>query len=145
MLVFTLSDEQITDLSRPAVTASSDPVVLMRRVLHFYDLRGGGVETQFKSDKQGLGLSHRNKKRFAAQEMLILLGQLAHNFIIWTRDDLARVDKRFDKFGIKRMVRDAFHTDGTVTLADSGAITQIVLNGHHPLAAAFHNAFGSVL
>ena len=57
--------------------------------LHFYDLRGDGLETQNKSDKQGLGLSRCNKHRFAAQEMLILLAQLVHNLIIWTRNDLA--------------------------------------------------------
>jgi hypothetical protein len=31
---------------------------------HFYDGRGGGIETGFKQDQQGLGW--RNKKRFAA-------------------------------------------------------------------------------
>lgn len=146
VLIFTLTDEQIRALvGVDGLGSSSDPVVFMLRALHFYDLRGGGLETQFKSDKQGLGLSHRNTKRFAAQEILILLGQLAHNFIIWIRDDLARVDKRFLNFGIKRMVRDAFHIDGTVTLSDSGSVTQIVLNVRHPFAAAFHNAFNTFL
>jgi len=30
----------------------------------FYDERGGGIETSLKGDKQGLGLTRRNKKRF---------------------------------------------------------------------------------
>ena len=154
VLIFTLTDEQIRVLTDPTVGMSSDPLVLMLRALHFYDLRGGGVETQFKSDKQGLGLSHRNTHHFAPQEMLVLLGILAHNFIIWTRDDLARVDKRFDTFGIKRkvarcgaMVRDVFHIDGTVTLIDLGAkttVSHVVLNAYHPLTSAFHAAFGLV-
>lgn len=149
VLVFTLSDEQIRILLDPTLAPSSDPVVLMLRALHFYDLRGGGIETQFKSDKQGLGLSHRNTQRFAPQEMLVLLGQLAHNFIIWARDHLARLDARFDKFGIKRMVRDVFHIDGAVTLTASGTrtqvtrVTRVVLNVHHPWAAAFQSAFAT--
>jgi hypothetical protein len=35
--------------------------------VRFYDARGGGVETSFKDDKQGLGLTKRSKKRFSAQ------------------------------------------------------------------------------
>ncbi len=95
-------------------------------------------------------MSHRNTQRFAPQEMLVLLGLLAHNFIIWARDDLARLDARFDarfdKFGIKRMVRDVFHIDGAVTLTESGTlthVTQVVLNVHHPWAAAFQSAFAT--
>jgi hypothetical protein len=39
---------------------------------HFYDQRGGGVETAIKDDKQGLGITKRNKKRFEAQQMIML-------------------------------------------------------------------------
>lgn len=52
--------------------------------------------------------------RFAAQEMLVLLGQFAHDLVIWTRNDLARVDRRFHKYGIERTVRDAMHIDGCI-------------------------------
>ena len=48
-----------------------------------------GVETEIKEDKQGLGTSKRNKKRFEAQYMLTLLEALAHNILIWTRQWLA--------------------------------------------------------
>jgi len=78
---------------------------VMLAALHAYDRCGGGVETRTKGDKQGLGLSHRNKHRFVAQEMLVLLGQLAHDVVIWTRNDLAQVDPRFQKYGIERTVR----------------------------------------
>ncbi len=44
------------------------------RTCTFYDQRGGGVETSFKGDKQGLGIGKRSKKRFAAQQMVMLLG-----------------------------------------------------------------------
>lgn len=60
-------------LGQAVPTSPTDEQVLIA-ALHFYDLRGGGLETQNKSDKQGLGLSHRNKHRFTAQEMLVLIG-----------------------------------------------------------------------
>jgi hypothetical protein len=44
--------------------------------------RGGGVETAFKDDKQGLGITKRNKKRFEAQQMVMLLNLLAHNVLM---------------------------------------------------------------
>ncbi len=32
-----------------------------------YDLRGGGIEIEFKEDKQGFGMTKRSKKKFAAR------------------------------------------------------------------------------
>ena len=42
-----------------------------------------------KGDKQGLGITKRNKKRFEAQQMLVQLGALAHNVLVWAREWLA--------------------------------------------------------
>jgi hypothetical protein len=64
------------ELVGQAVPAHPTDEQILIAALHFYDLRGGGLETQNKSDKQGLGLSRRNKHRFAVQEMLMLLAQL---------------------------------------------------------------------
>ena len=105
-----------------------------------YDRRGGGIETQNKADKQGLGLARRNKHRFAAQEMLVVLAQLAHNVVIWTRNDLAQADQRLQKYGIQRTVRDALQIAGRVQVNAHGQVQQITLNEQHPLAAAFHTA-----
>ena len=58
--------------------ALSDLEVLLA-ALHAYDQRDGGLETQNKGDKQGLGLNKRNKRRFCAQEILVLMAQLAHD------------------------------------------------------------------
>jgi hypothetical protein len=33
-------------------------------------------------NKQGIGINKRSKKRFAAQQMVMLLGSLAHNLIV---------------------------------------------------------------
>ena len=108
---------------------------LLFTALAAYDQRGGGAETQNRGDKQGLHLTHRNKHRFVAQEMLVLLAQLAHNLLVWTRNDLARADDHFRHYGIMRMVRDVLQIPGYVQLDEQGRVTQITLQETHPLAA----------
>lgn len=141
VLVFNLTDRMLYSLAGRVMPSAPTALESLLIALHAYDLRGGGVETQNKGDKQGLGLSHRNKQAFAAQEMLVLLGQLAHNLIIWTRNALAQADPRLQKYGIQRTVRDALHIDGRIEIDPAGQVVQIVLNGKHPLATAFHNAY----
>lgn len=111
-------------------------------MLHAYDLRGGGLETQNRSDKQGLGLSRRSKHAFAAQEMLVLLTQLAHNFVMQMRNDLARIDPHFSAYGPKRMVRDVFQIDGQIHFAADGSLAQVWLNPDHPFASVVQTAWG---
>ena len=40
-----------------------------------YDQRGGTVEIEIKESKQGIGINRRSKKRFAAQQIVMLLSQ----------------------------------------------------------------------
>ena len=108
--------------------------------MHAYDQRDGGLETHNRGDKQGLGINQRNKQRFAAQEILILLAQLAHNFLIWIRYRLAQVDEHFRAFGLQRLVRDVLQIDGLVSLTSTGMIQQISLNQRHPFAATVQQA-----
>jgi len=56
----------------------ADDATIIRAYAHFYDLRGGGIESSFGQDKSGLGITKRNKKRFDAARLLMLLGTLAH-------------------------------------------------------------------
>jgi hypothetical protein len=144
-LIFTLTDRMLFELLGQPIPACLTNEQILRAALHFYDLRGGGLETQNKGDKQGLGLSRRNKHRFAAQEMLVLLAQLAHNLIIWTRNDLADSHPLFRKYGILRTVRDVFHIPGSIQMTAQGTIGQISLNPHHPLAPAFQHSFANHL
>jgi len=53
---------------------------------------------------QALGLTKRNKRNFHAQEMLVLLAQLARNLITWTRMEMARHVPSWQAFGSLRMV-----------------------------------------
>jgi hypothetical protein len=68
-------------------------------ILYAYDLRGGAVETSFRGSKQGIGLIKRNKKRFVAQMMLVLLAQFAYNLLTWTHHHLAPHAKQLQRFG----------------------------------------------
>jgi len=141
VLVFTLPDAMLFELGRRPMPAAPSAPEVLRASMHAYDQRDGGLETQNRADKQGLGLNHRNKQRFPAQEMLILLAQLAHNFLIWMRDILADVDEHFATFGLHRFVRDVLQIDGWLTLTPAGVIQNICLNPRHPLAATVQQAF----
>ena len=98
------------------------------------------METTFKEDKQGLGLTKRTKKRVEAQQVVVALGMLAHNVLIWARDWLATQAPQLRRFGVKRLVRDAFGIGGLVSVDQRGHVDGIVLNqadrlAHHLLAA----------
>jgi hypothetical protein len=145
LLVTTLTNPMLFRLAGQKSRPNPSPQQQARLLLAAYDRRSGGLETHNKSDKQGLALGRRNKRKFAAQEMLVLLAQLAHNFVIWTRNDLAQAAPRLQKFGIQRTVRDAFQIAGRVTFSEGGQVRQITLNETHPLAAAVQTALGDDL
>jgi hypothetical protein len=88
-----------------------------------------------KGDKQGLGLTKRNKKRFEAQHMLVLLGSLAHNVVVWARRWLS--SQKIQHCGILRMVRDVFHVSGLLRFDASGSVVEIMLNQRAGLARSF--------
>ena len=85
VLISTLCPSEVLTLTQPQVAPDADPATVLLAYVYLYDQRGGGVETSFKGDKQGLGSTTRNKKRFEAQQMVMLLGSLAHNVVIWAR------------------------------------------------------------
>jgi hypothetical protein len=140
VLIFTLTDAMLFRLCGRPLPLTPTPADILLAALHAYDRRGGGIETQNKGDKQGLGLARRNKHRFSAQEMLVVLAQLAHNVVIWTRNDLAQADQRLQKYGIQRIVRDALQIAGRIQVNAHGQVQQITLNERHPLATAFQAA-----
>ncbi|MCP4182662.1 MAG: transposase, partial [Hyphomicrobiales bacterium] len=141
ILVFNLNNDQLQWLTQQGKRAVPMPVAPIWLPVYAYDLRGGGVETAFKGSKQGLGITKRNKKSFHGQEMLLLLGQLAYNLTAWVRNGVASCEAKLQKFGMLRMIRDAFHIPGKIILNDQGHIIQISLNQAHDLAASFIDAF----
>lgn len=137
VLVTTLDDQTLFWLARQPHKKDPDPLEVMYALAQAYDLRCGGVETSFKDSKQGLGITKRNKRSFHAQEMLVLLAQLASNLIIWTRNELARSVPGWQRFGCLRMVRDLFCISGKIRIDDAGHILEITLNRYHVHAAQF--------
>lgn len=103
-----------------------------------YDQRGGGVETSLRGSRQGLGMT---KRSFPAQEMLVLLAELAYNLLTWTRIQLAARSPRLGKFGPLRMVRDLFHIAGRLRFDSQGRLLEIALAHTHELAAPFFRLY----
>ena len=134
VLISALSAQHVLTLTRQPLSLLEDPAAVRLSYVTFYDQRGGGVETSFKGDKQGLGKGLRSKKRFEAQQMLVLLGSLAHNVIVWARHWLA--SPTLQHYGTLRMVRDVFHMSGFLLTDACGQVVQIVLNQAAPLASA---------
>jgi hypothetical protein len=118
------------DTAALPVAAPPSPAALLTTVYR-YDARSGGVETANKEDKQGLGIGKRNKKRFAAQQVLGQLGRLAHNLVVWARRWLEPTAPTVRTLGVKRLVRDVFHVNGVVERDAHGRIRRIVLNQAH--------------
>jgi Transposase DDE domain group 1 len=128
VLICSLQIEQVLTILGWHASQAADPIARLLAYVTFYDQRGGGIETAFKEDKQGLGLTKRNKKRFEAQHMLVLLGTLAHNVVVWARRWLALPEG--PHCGMLRMVRDIFHISGFLCFDPLDHVVKIVLNQH---------------
>ncbi len=135
VLICSLSAEQVLAVLRHPSSQAADPVAVLAAYVTFYDQRGGGIETTFKGDKQGLFLTKRSKKRFEAQQMRVLLGSLAHNVVVWACRWLSSL--QIQHGGILRMVRDVFHVSGLLRFGAFGSVVEIVLNQRACLARSF--------
>lgn len=134
VLVFNLSDELLYQLNGLPPQPDPSPQQLLSLALNLYDLRSGGVETANRNSKSGLGLNKRNKRRFAAQEMLVLLAQLAYNVLTWFHRLLLQPRSPFRGYGWLRLVRDLFHITGKLHFGEQGELLAITLNRDHRLA-----------
>ena len=143
VLISALSAQHVLLLTGQPLSLLEDPAAVLLAYVRFYDQRGGGVETSFKGDKQGLGIGKRSKKRFTAQQMVMLLGALAHNVIVWARHWLA--SPTLHHYGTVRMVRDVFHISGFLLTDACGQVAQIVLNQTAPLASALVHPLRNLL
>jgi len=137
VLVFSLTDDQLLALARQPAARNPTSTVVLFAALYAYDLRSGGVETSIRGSKSGLGLAKRNKRRFDAQEMLVLLAQLAYNLLTWISISLAKHNPRLSDYGPLRMVRDLFHISGSIVLDSRGEVISVTLNQAHALAEPF--------
>jgi hypothetical protein len=145
MLISTLAPVEVLALTQQSSVLSTDPASVLLAYVYLYDQRGGGVETSFKGDQQGLGSTKRSKKRFAAQQMVILLGSLAHNVVAWAQQWLSTPSSPVRHYGTLRMVRDVFHVRGFLVSDGLDHIVQIVLNQAAPLAPPLVDALRELL
>lgn len=112
----------VTDLTTP-----------LTALAHQYDLRGR-LEVDIREDKQGLYLSKRRKRAWHAQEMLALLNDWAHNFLISFRYHIL-ADTPLATFGLHRLVHDVLQIPGCAKFDDQGNLTELQLLASHPYAA----------
>jgi len=115
-----------------AVLFTSRTDLGMQAVVDHYDGRAG-MEADLKGDKRGLGLGVLRKRKLAAQRLVVLLGQWAHNVLLWARRWLARGAPRLGKFGIVRLVQEVWAVPGRVKLAGTDVI-RVRLQAEHPRA-----------
>jgi len=141
VLVFNLTNLMIFQLAGLLMPRKLTDQDLFSAIMKAYNLRSGGVETSIKNSKQGLGLNKRNKKRFDAQHMLLLLAQLAYNIAVWVRNQLARHSSTIAGFGMLRLIRDAFHISGKIQFDEKGHVNLIILNQAHKLAKVFQDTW----
>jgi hypothetical protein len=80
-----------------AVIVTTDIECDLNQLLRDYDARSGIPESSFCQDNQGLGLRQRRKRKFVAQQMLVLLSQLAHNLIQWIKDWMIKALQQKEK------------------------------------------------
>lgn len=148
VLLTSLSMETVLALLGHRGPLPQEPLACLLAVAHLYDQRGAGVETSFKGDKQGLGLSKRNKKSMQAQEMLVGLSQLAHNVLVWAKGWLSQeptASRKLSHYGIQRLVRDLFHIPGRVLFDSVGQLQEIWLSEESTLATCLLAAFAACL
>jgi hypothetical protein len=74
------------------------------------------------------------KKGLEAQQMVMLLGTLAHNVVVWAQRWLTVPASLLQHYEPMRMVRDVFHVSGFLLMDAQGRIRQIMLNQDAPLA-----------
>jgi hypothetical protein len=133
VLISTLWPEEALSLVFLSAAEWRHPDAELLALVYLYDRRGGGAETTFKGDKGGLGIAKRSKRHWHGQQVLTLLGMLAHNLVVWSRRWLAALEPRLRRYGIVRMVRDVYRLHGRVMLTESGQVFKIVLVATTPL------------
>jgi hypothetical protein len=106
-------------------------------ICHLYDLRGG-AEVDIRDDKQGLLLAHRRKRRWHAQEMLILLNDLAHNFLSMFRY-LVLAQTPLANFGPYRIIQDVLSIPGEVFF-EGDTLIEVRLSQDHPYSEILSQA-----
>jgi hypothetical protein len=136
VLICSLSAQQVLAvLGRPSSQAADPTAVLAASVT---DLAINVVEASNPPSRvTSRDWASPNATRSAgiAQHMLVLLGSLAHNVVVWARRWLT--SPQIQRCGILRMVRDVFPVSGLLRFDACGSVVAIVLNQEACLARSF--------
>lgn len=144
LLISTLEPAEVLRLLGRPLEQIADERAVVAAYAELYDRRGGTVEIEIKESKQGVGIAKRNKKSYTGQQMVVLLGQLAHNVMVWAKRWLVAGAPKIKKYGVKRMVRDVLGVSGWVEF-DGKKLKRIVLNQSAALARQCVKSFHSLL
>ena len=133
-----------------AVLVSTDTTATLAELVLEYDQRSGTPESSFCQDYQALSLRKYRKSGFIAQQVLLLLAQLAHNLMIWmktwlreavatgvavsekTEIAVSRTRQMLQERGLKRLRRDVFAVPGKVCF-EGKQVVGIRLNPLYPM------------
>jgi hypothetical protein len=152
-----------------SIIVTTDMASDIQTIIDDYDDRSGVPESSFCQDNQGLGNRKRRKRGFEAQQMVMLLTQLAHNLIRWIQkwmtSSLEQSDsdmsdakeesspcqtlsekaiKTLNEFGMKRFVRQILCLTGKVKMKD-GKVLSVIINPLYPLVSRIIIAFRALL
>ena len=133
-----------------AVLVSTDTTATLEDLVLDYDKRSGAPESSFCQDYQALSLRKYRKSGFIAQQVLLLLAELAHNLMIWmknwfidavgrpqapsqaTENAQAKTTEMLQSRGLKRIRRDLFAIPGKVCF-EGKKVVGIRINPLYPM------------
>lgn len=118
-------------IEKHAITVCSIPAWSPQEVMTYYDQRGA-CEKEIQSDKAGLRLEKRRKKRLAAQEALILMADVAHNLLAWTSHWMFPAGNMVG-YGPLRLIEDVLCLSGHL-IFEGERLSEVQLNELHPYA-----------
>ena len=150
-----------------SVLVTTDTQATLAEIVTHYDKRSGVPESTFCQDYQALSMRKRRKAGFEAQQVLVLLSQLAHNLLIWCKwwlaEAVAASEVRGEKEtapkgsasmtqtidtiqsrGIKRLLREVLWVSGEVRFKNKKVVS-IILNPLYPLIDRIITAFQACL
>src|SRR5215216_1908885 len=145
LLISTLEPGDVLRLLGMEPGLVTDVWAVMMAYARLYDERGGAVEIDIKESKQGLGVTKRRKKSYTGQQMVALLGTLAHNVVVWAKRWLSGDAPKLKRYGVQRIVRDVLQVSGFIELGRSGAVKRVVLNSASALGRVCAKAFRMLL
>jgi Transposase DDE domain group 1 len=104
------------------------------------------IEATFCQDKQALGFVTRRQRRWAAQQMVLLLARLAHHLLLWGKRWLSRVPgtrRRLRGYGLVRLLRDVWAVPGVIRWR-RGWMVSVRFSPLHPLATPLQASFSAL-